>query len=460
MPSGSLESPSRLSESMQTRSSQSGEEMYLANANRIAGTAPDDASADPLKSSTPAPRRVVYVVSQFPSWSETFIVREIRTLVDAGVDVRILSLRRSSASMVQADAATLMDRASQPPGLPATLWNALRAWTAQPRTVTRAAAIIVAGTWRMPAVLMKSLGTLVRSLGHLEWVREFDPEFIHAHWSTYPTSAAWVLAQVLRRPFGFTSHAHDVFVNRHLLARKIEDAALAVTISQHNVEWLGRTVSPLAGDKLQVVHCGVDLQHIPWRHPEGRASHRILGVGRLASEKGFDTLIKALALLHGSGRSFKCTIIGDGPDKRSLQALIDGFELQDHVELAGVQPQEKVRAALDSATVFVLPCQIAASGSRDGIPVALMEAMASGCPVLSCPVSGVPELITDGVHGLLAAERDPASLANALKRLLSDASLRGRLSVAARQRIELDFDARKEALKLHRLMAKAVSDAA
>ncbi|WP_460761449.1 glycosyltransferase [Lysobacter fragariae] len=399
------------------------------------------------------------MVSQFPSWSETFIVREISTLIDEGVDVRILSLKRGSETMVQADAAALLDRVRQPPGLPATLWNVLHALSVHPLRIAAATATIVADAWRTPTVLAKSLATLFRSLCQLRWLQGFDPQFIHAHWSTYPATAAWTLAQVTERPFGFTCHAHDVFRNHQLLPRKIEDAALAVTISRHNIDWLGRHVSALAPRKLKVVHCGVDLRQISWQ-PGERSGNRILGVGRLAPEKGFHTLIDALALLRDGGAAFHCTVIGEGPARQDLQALIDRHGLQEHVDLAGAQPQEVVREALERATVFALPCQIAANGSRDGIPVALMEAMAAGCPVVSCPVSGVPELIADEVHGLLAHEGNAVSLAQALKRLLDDTALRERLTIAARQRIELEFDARKEAIRLHGLMRKAISDAA
>ena len=152
-------------------------------------------------------------------------------------------------------------------------------------------------------------------------------------------------------------------------------------------------------------------------------------------------------------------IIGDGPARNALAALVDHHALGGRVELAGAQPQEVVRAALAGASIFALPCQVAANGSRDGIPVALMEAMASGCAVVSCPVSGVPELIGDGVNGLLAREGDPASLAAALRRLLGDAGLRRRLAEAARRRVETDFDARRESARLHGLMRRAAAHA-
>lgn len=401
------------------------------------------------------PQRVLYVVSLFPCWSETFIVREIDALIAAGVDVRILSLKRPSGALVQTDAARLLDRVRSPRSPLAGLACSLQSWLRHPIRITGAAATIVADTWRDPGVMLKSLGALVRGIEHLSWVHRFDPELIHAHWATYPSTVAWALGRITHRPFGFTSHAHDIFVNRHLLPRKLQDAALAVTISRYNVDWLKRHVAPDADGKLQVVHCGVDLDAIQWR-PEGRDERLIVAVGRLQAIKGFDTLVEALALLRRSGRAFRCKLIGDGPLLAELQSLVRMHGLQDHVEILGAQPQETVRKWLEQAAVFALPSQVAADGGRDGIPVALMEAMASGSAVVSCRTSGIPELIDDDQHGLLVPERDPHALAAALQRLLADGGLRREFATAARQRIEREFDARTEAHKLGRLMATAV----
>lgn len=403
------------------------------------------------------PRRVLYVVSLFPCLSETFIVREICALIDDGVDVRILSLKRPRDELLQTDSASLMGRVRTPQALPAALLGSLRALAFHPVAVLGAARIIVDGTWRNPLAMFKSLAAFARGLEHLSWLRAFNPSFIHAHWATYPSTVAWALGRLLHCPFGFTSHAHDIFANRQLLLRKLEDSALAVTISRHNVEWFDRHVSPLAHEKLEVVHCGVDLKQIPWK-PAGRTNGLILAVGRLHPIKGFDTLIDALALARSNGLRFTCKIVGDGPLHAQLQALVRSRGLQGHVELLGAQTQEAVRALLEQASVFALPSQVARDGGRDGIPVALMEAMASGCAVLSCRTSGIPELISDGEHGLLVPERDPVSLASALQRLLGDPPLRQRLAAAARLRIEHDFDAHKEARKLLGSMIKAATD--
>lgn len=401
-------------------------------------------------------RRVTYVVSLFPSWSETFIVREIRALIEQGVDVRIISLKRPRDMLLQTDAAALMERVRVPQGLMAAIRGVMLAVGTRPKAVLGASAVIVGGMWRQPVAMLKSLAALARGLEHFAWLRRFDQEFIHAHWATYPSTVAWALGRILDRPFGFTAHAHDIFANNQLLTHKLRDSALAVTISHYNVDWLDRHVSTSAHRKLQVVHCGADLANIPWR-PEERTDNLILAVGRLHPIKGFQTLIEALALLRDRGQSFRCDIVGDGPLRESLQALVNSHGLQDRVQLLGAQPQETIRQLLQQSSIFALPSQVAADGGRDGIPVALMEAMASGPAVVSCLTSGIPELIQDREHGLLVPERNPAALACALQILLDDAGLRQRFSAAARQRVELQFDARQEARKLHALMSTAVS---
>lgn len=403
-------------------------------------------------------QRVVYIVSLFPSLSETFIVREISSLIERGVDVRIISLKKPSAGLLQNDASTLLDRVRHPQPTGRALLDAWRAFRLNPTAVRHALTAIVADGWRKPLVALKSLGALFRALQHVPWLREFDPQLLHAHWATYPSTAAWALGEVLGRPFSFTCHAHDIFIEKQLLARKIHEAALAVTISQHNVDWLRVNATPHAAEKLKVIHCGVDMARTPVATGI-RESHSMLAVGRLDPVKGFETLIDAVAVLCGRGVEIDCRLVGSGPLEHALrkQALDRG--VASRIEFVGPQPYDQIRTWMETATLFVLPSQVAADGNRDGIPVALMEAMASGCPVVSTRVSGIPELIEDNQHGVLVEQRDPEALADAIERLLDSAELRRRLAAGARARIEDAFDARKEAGRLHGLMAEVANGA-
>ena len=381
-------------------------------------------------------------------------MREIAALIAAGADVRILSLKGPSEELIHPDAERLLPRVRYPlsPG-PAARRRAA-ALFAHPRALSSLALALGRALARRPIELAKSLEAVGRAVEQRDWVREFDPDVIHAHWASYPSTGALALARLVGKPFGFTCHAHDIFVHDHLLREKLESAAVPVTISRHNVDWLAERVTAQARERLTVIHCGVDLSSLPFQE-DGREEDLIVTVGRLDLIKGFDVLVDALAELRRQGRRFRCQVIGEGPLRRELQARIDRQGLSELVALVGARSQTEVRAALSAATVFALPSLIAPSGDRDGIPVSLMEAMAAGAPVVSTRVSGIPELIDDEREGMLVAPRDSRALAAALARLLDDASLRRRLAVAARGKIEREFDAAREANKLLELFAHA-----
>jgi glycosyltransferase involved in cell wall biosynthesis len=398
------------------------------------------------------PRRLLYVVSLFPCWSETFIVRELTTLIAEGVDVRILSLKAPYEKLVQPDAEKMLPRVRHPLGKARAAIERARAFAAHPVALSSTVAQLSARLADRPVELAKSLEALARGVEHLGWIRDFDPDVIHAHWATYPSTVAWALARVLDKPFGFTCHAHDIFVNDHLLKEKIEAAALPVTISRFNVEYLAEKATPLARERLKVVHCGVDLSTVPFR-PGGRENGPIVAVGRLDAIKGFDVLIDALGELAKQGRRVRCRIIGEGPKEPEMRAAIARYGIAESVELCGAMPQAKVREALYGAALFALPSVVTETGDRDGIPVALMEAMAAGTPVVSTTVSGIPELVTDGVEGLLVPEKNPNALAKAIARTLDDPEGANARVAAARAKVEAEFDAAREARKLLKFFA-------
>lgn len=402
--------------------------------------------------------KVVYLVSLFPCWSETFIVREIRALIEQGVDVRIVSLKHPSETLVQDDAKALLERVVYP--LPA-LTGALAALAEIVRSPVRALrdlARIVTGLRGDPVRIAKSIATWWRALALLPRVRSMQAQRLHAHWATYPATAAQAMAARIGLPFGFTCHAHDIFVEWHFVGSKIAESDLSVTISRFNVDWLAQRCGPGARERLHVVHCGVVPAEIRFLDAE-RDEHLVLSVGRLDAIKGFETLIDALAILAGRGRRLRCDIVGEGPLRAPLQARIDAAGLADTVQLIGALPATQVRERLDRAGVFALASRVTPEGDRDGIPVALMEAMAAGAPVVSTTVSGIPELIEHGVHGLLVPPDDARALADAIAAQCDDPHNARAMARTARSRIEQEFDVAKEAAHLRALFERASSSA-
>jgi glycosyltransferase involved in cell wall biosynthesis len=399
--------------------------------------------------------RVLYIVSLYPCWSETFIVRELRELMARGVEVRILSLKLPHEALLQSDA------------------RLLKAHVIYPGTFGQSAANVVRSIWRTPWKSLRCLGWILggfgvnlggllksavvwwRSLGVLDRIEAWRPHLIHAHWATYPSTSALLLSEVLRVPYSFTAHAHDIFLEQHLLGRKLRTVAFAVTISEFNRGFLGERIGADVRDKLRVVHCGIDIENTSYRE-SGRDPELILAVGRLDEIKGFPVLVDACRQLRDRGVRFRCDIFGEGPLRPVLERLIESHGLETQVRLRGAQPQEEVRKQLYAAGIFVLPSVITRRGNMDGIPVALMEAMACGAPVVSTTVSGIPELVKNALSGYLVPPNDPHALADKIADLLGDQAVRASFARNARRVVEEQFSVSIESGKLLRLFQTAV----
>lgn len=399
--------------------------------------------------------RILYVVSLFPCWSETFIVREMHALIERGADIAILSLKPATEKIVQDRAAALLDRTRHPRGAIASIFAFLGLVLRRPLTTLRFVAKLCVGLWRQPVVLFKTLSAICRAAGQYDWIREFNPDLIHAPWATYPASVAWFLSRVLDKPFSFTSRAHDIFIEDHMMSAKLAQANLAVTITRNNVRHMARWMSAPGAVPVQVMHSALDLGETVFSR-EGRQPHRLLSVGRLDAIKGFDVLLPALALLRDRGVPFESMVIGEGEERASLEALRQKLNLDDRVTFVGARPQTEVRKAMAESTLMVMPCVVTPEGNADGIPNVLTEAMAAGLPVISTRVSGIPELIDDRVSGRLVDQRDPVALADAIAALLADPASRDAYAKAGRAKVEREFDVRIEAGRLFDCFAKVV----
>jgi glycosyltransferase involved in cell wall biosynthesis len=274
----------------------------------------------------------------------------------------------------------------------------------------------------------------------------------HVHASfAHTAGVALIISSLLRIPFSFSAHAVDIYArNRILIPLKLRRAKFVVTISNYNRSYL----SKLAGNtdaqrKIHIIRYGVDVSAFSPQPRRGEsATPLILSIGRLVEKKGFPYLIDACRILAERKYKFHCQIIGEGPQRHSLEDQIRRNRLSEQISLLGVVFQEKVKDYLSNAEFFVLPCVVCVDGDRDGIPNVLIEAMAMEAPVVSTRVSGIPELITHGVEGLLVPERDEKALADAMALMLDDRSTRNRMGQAGRKRVEADFDISKTSTQL------------
>jgi glycosyltransferase involved in cell wall biosynthesis len=405
-------------------------------------------------------RRIAYVVSRFPAITETFILDELRELRARGVDVEILPLFGARGGEVHGAFRTLRARTHYHRALSWELAAAQLHWLRRrPAALALAWARALRATAPSPKLLVRAPAVLLKAALLARRLAAMEVDHVHAHWATHPALAAWTVQRLAGIPYSFTGHAHDLYVDRAMLRDKVRDAAFVVTISEFNRRLLADVCGAETARKVHVIRCGVDLGEFapaPRRVP---AAPTFACVASLQEYKGHAVLLEALALLRGRGVQARAVLVGDGPLRPQLDAQIARLGLRGAVALLGALPHEEIPGILAGATGMVLPSVRQSDGQMEGIPVALMEAMAAGVPVVSTRLSGIPELVRDGEGGLLVPERDPAALADAMARLASDPALVARLGAGARRIVERDFDRARNVARLEALLTGAASSA-
>jgi glycosyltransferase involved in cell wall biosynthesis len=300
---------------------------------------------------------------------------------------------------------------------------------------------------RAPLVLVKAALVARR-------VEAMGVRHVHAHWATHPTLAAWAVRALTGTGYSFTAHAHDLYVDRAMLREKAEAARFVVTISEFNRALLAKECGAAVAEKVHVIRCGVDVDAFAraQRRPTGRPTFAC--VASLREYKGHAILLEAVRLLRARLPDLRVILVGDGELRGAIEAHIARDGLGKLVELRGALPHQEIPAVLAGATAMVLPSVTSRDGQMEGIPVALMEAMAAGVPVVATRLSGIPELVRDGESGLLVPERDAAALAAAMERLARDATLAARLSEGGRRTVRNGFDRARNVARLAELFAE------
>lgn len=394
---------------------------------------------------------VAYVMSRFPKLTETFILAELVAMGRLGVAVELHPLLRQRGEPVQPAAEAWVERAHF---LPFVSWSILRSQSRflrdprRRRRYLRAFADMLRGTWRSPNFLLGGLGIFPKTVHMALDMVDEGVEHVHCHFANHPALAGWLIHRLTGIPYSFTAHGSDLHVDRTMLATKVAEAAFVVTISRDNQAVIESTSGVASAGKVEVIHCGVDPNAFRPVERSVDGPLRIVAVGTLHEVKGQAHLIDACRRLRDRGVPFSCRFIGDGPDREALAARIERDGSGDHVTLAGRMTTDAVASELARADVLVAPSVPTSSGKREGIPVVLMEAMASALPVVASRLSGIPELVTDGVDGLLVSPGDDEALADALERLAREPDLRVRLGEAGRETVLRAFDVDANAVLL------------
>jgi glycosyltransferase involved in cell wall biosynthesis len=378
---------------------------------------------------------VHYVVRTFPQLSESFVQREVAELVRRGLPLTVWNLIPADPDAAVALSPEVQACVRDLPGARGLLGATLREALAHPLRLARAVAWCAG--WAMRERDVRHLA----AIPYAAYLARRIPRdaHVHAHFANTPTTVALALQLLGGQTVSFTGHAKDLFAvtSPAFLADKVARSTFAAVESEYSVSRVRPMVAPADAEKVLAVRNGLADPPAVVRSPE---EGLIVAVARLVPKKGLPTLLRAVALLRERGVAARVEIVGGGPQDEELRALAAELDLRDAVRLAGPQPRAEVDAVLGRAQVFALPCRREDDGDEDNLPLAILEAMQIGIPVVTTPIAGIPEAVIDGRSGLLVAPDDADGLAGALERVLGDAALRDRLADGARAVIAERFE--------------------
>jgi colanic acid/amylovoran biosynthesis glycosyltransferase len=395
------------------------------------------------------PRHIAYVLKRFPRISETFVAAELIELERQGERVSVFAVSRPEEPFTHGFIDNLKARVvylpHRPLREPARVLRALaRVLRRAPRGWLRAAR---ASLWppRLTGLRRLLQATVLR-----QELERAGIDHVHAHFATTAASLAGLQRLMDGPSYSVTAHAKDIYhsdVRVERLRQKLLGATFVATVSRDNRDYLA---SVLREDgRVRVVSNSVDLARLGGPDANGRGGAVVLTVARMIEKKGLGDLVAACGMLVARGVPVRLEVAGTGPLRHSLEDAATRLGVP--AVFHGALPHESVRELYRRATVFSLPCVIAENGDRDGLPTSVLEAMASGVPVVTTAVNGLAEAVLHERTGLLVPEHDPAALAAALERVLTDQALGERLARAARLHVEQSFSLERSVTLLRSL---------
>jgi glycosyltransferase involved in cell wall biosynthesis len=396
---------------------------------------------------SPTQPRLGMILKGFPRISEAFISNEILLLENLGFNIHVFSMRQprenfthQSVTRIRAGVDYLPETLLKP--LPRLLYHNCLLAAQRPQAYAAAFKIATQRFLRTrKSATLKHLFQAGYLVHHLLPGRKIV--HWHAHFAHSPASLAMFASLLSGLPFSFTAHAKDIYTSDpRQLRDKMVRARFVVTCTEYNRRYLqqlpGGSPSPI-----HRVYHGIDTKLFSTGPADlclADQPYRLLTVARLTAKKGLPSVYRALKMLNAKGVPFVHTLIGDGEDRAKVLSLIKELDLNGRTRWLGTQPHDVVLKHYRQAHLFVLGCEVAADGDRDGIPNVLLESMAMGVPVVATHVSAIPEIVETEKSGLLVAPGQPRQLAQAMLRMLTDGELRSRVIPAARQRVLQDFD--------------------
>jgi colanic acid/amylovoran biosynthesis glycosyltransferase len=400
-------------------------------------------------------------MSRFPALSETFILREMSELERQGWQITLYPLIFQHEPVVHEDARAWTGRARRSSLMSRPVAEAAARRVA--RGAGRAGALWLRALWESRSsfnLFTRALALFPQATYMAQQMQREGVAHIHAHYATHPALVAWLIHHLTNVSYSVTVHAHDIFVHEAMLATKLREASFVASISEFNRDYLSRVAGPWIREKTTIVHCGIDPDRYTARGGPRGASEplEIISTGSLRQYKGQPYLIEACALLQSRGIPFRCRIIGEGPERATLERLIREAGLEQRVLLLGAQSQEAVARLLPSAHCYAQPSIVTPSGKMEGIPVSIMEALACHLPVIATSISGIPELVLNGETGILVPPADAVALADAMAFVYRNPAIAHDLARRGREHVLGEFSLTPNVSRLAGLFEQVVEN--
>lgn len=383
-----------------------------------------------------------YLFERFPSFGQTFCYREVAELDRQEIAPPIFSIRNPKEEPPQDWDPRIVDRVHYLPEEKELLEDVRRSSKKRKLSTDIVDAL---DEWGRRTDFLRLHQAVYVGLR----LREMEIVHVHAHFAGMAARTAFWINKFFGITFSFTAHANDIFSPRQFeigLDKLIETARAIITETDYAARFL-RERFPHRADRVHRIYNGLNFAEFG-RADFTSAPPLIIAVGRLIPKKGFADLIRACALLAERGKSFRCEIIGEGPLENELREQIDEPGLANEVTLSGAKPQSQLRQCLATANIFVLPSVVDADGGMDNLPTVIMEAMATGLPVVSTNIGGIPEMVIDNQTGFLVEPADPVATAGAIEMVINDRPLAARLGRSGYERARALFSIEKNVREL------------
>jgi len=398
-------------------------------------------------------KSIAYILSRFPTISETFILYEIIELRKMGFDIHIYPLVQEKGEIVHPEVESLAASVAYTRIFSKDTFKChLKLIRKDPINYLRVCfGVLSKNIWSFK-FFTRAIVVLLLSAPIVYKISNNNIQLIHAHSATHPTLMAYTLHEFTGIPYIFSAHSTDIYFNKTMLREKISKSSLVRTISEYNKRYLESLFPEIPSGKIIVIYCGIYQESFNNAINQVKGDPlRILCVARLEEIKGHKYLIDALAHLKINNHAFHCDLVGDGKARSRIKHQIRKYGLDNSISLLGFRTHDEIVAILQKSDIFILP------SVSEGIPIAVMEAMAASLPVVATSITGMAELIEDGISGLLVPAKNSKRLGNAIISLLENESYRKSLGMAAKSRIGKKFDIRYSARLIGNLFNEILS---